>query len=149
MAKELSMEKELTELSFEEEEDEGLQFVTEAKPQRSVYEMCLVGCCLIARVVLTASSRSSTRHGNRFCRMRINPGLRAVECRWDISLRAQPMRASITPSFITQTLGFNLEGGKRQDKGKWILLISEEKKEDMEKDNEELLLENVEGKKRL
>ncbi|MFQ6654420.1 hypothetical protein Gotur_025412 [Gossypium turneri] len=61
MAKELSMEKELTELSFEEEEDEGLQFVTEAKPQRSVYEMCLVGCCLIASVVLTASSRSSTR----------------------------------------------------------------------------------------
>lgn len=51
--------------------------------------------------------------------------------------------------FITQTLGFNLEGRKRQDKGKGILLISEEENEDMKEDSEKLSLENVEGKKRL
>ncbi|MBA0776337.1 hypothetical protein Gotri_011342, partial [Gossypium trilobum] len=51
MVEELSMEKELAKLSFEEEEDEGLQFATEARPQRSIYEMCLVGCCLTTSVV--------------------------------------------------------------------------------------------------
>ncbi|MBA0624776.1 hypothetical protein Godav_010067, partial [Gossypium davidsonii] len=45
------MEKELAKLIFEEEEDEGLQFATEARPQRSIYEMCLVGCCLTTSIV--------------------------------------------------------------------------------------------------
>ncbi|MFQ6640794.1 hypothetical protein Gotur_014940 [Gossypium turneri] len=50
MVEVLSMEKELAKLSFEEEEDEGLQFATEARPQRSIYEMCLVGCYLTTSI---------------------------------------------------------------------------------------------------
>ncbi|MBA0855408.1 hypothetical protein Goshw_013275 [Gossypium schwendimanii] len=45
------MEKDLIDLSLNEEEDEGIQFETEAKPQKSLYDLCLVGCCLTASVV--------------------------------------------------------------------------------------------------
>ncbi|MBA0820461.1 hypothetical protein Gohar_021132 [Gossypium harknessii] len=45
------MEKELADLSLDEEEDEGMQFAAEARPQRSLYELCLVGCYLVASVV--------------------------------------------------------------------------------------------------
>ncbi|KAG8474806.1 hypothetical protein CXB51_031505 [Gossypium anomalum] len=38
-------------LSLEEEEDEGVQFETEARPQKSPYDLYLVGCCLTASVV--------------------------------------------------------------------------------------------------
>ncbi|MBA0699400.1 hypothetical protein Goari_001041 [Gossypium aridum] len=48
------MEKELTDLSLddeeEEEEEEALQFGVESILKKSVYDICLVGCCLTASV---------------------------------------------------------------------------------------------------
>ncbi|MBA0832735.1 hypothetical protein Goarm_017103 [Gossypium armourianum] len=187
------MEKELAELSLDEEEDEGLQIAFEVIPQKLMYDLCLVGLLshskchsllgneehddssirlmwnqvdverVMIRTPWTFSNhllllhRLKEGHRDRFCRKRINVGLRKVEFGWDVSLRAPPRRASIAPSvwlrednmgrnfgkeggeedvqikgrgisgfcvqhsfgLMNHTLGFKVEGRKRQDKGKW------------------------------
>ncbi|KAH1083167.1 hypothetical protein J1N35_022928 [Gossypium stocksii] len=252
------MEKELAVLNLDKEEDECVQFAMEARPQRSLYDLCLVGCCLTTSVVhfpvmkstmanlwhqlggIQISNLGEKHYLFRFfyevdveCVMSQTPwtfnshflllhrlkdgeylnlvllvyvdfwvqvhdlplgffsnyvaqqlgdfiGFKEVECRWDVSLKAQPRRVSAMPSvwlredntgrnfgkkaskqevgnndrvissfdtrhnlgFINYTLGFNLEGKKSQDIGKWVVLLSEGDKEDIDEDSEELPLEN-------
>ncbi|MBA0845378.1 hypothetical protein Goarm_005758 [Gossypium armourianum] len=75
-------------------------------------------------------------------------GLKEVECGWDVSLRAQPRRASITLSVWLrediwgEIVWKTLASKKRQDKEKEIQLLSKGEKEDMKEDSEELPLEN-------
>lgn len=45
------MEKELADLSLGKEKEEGVQFDLEGQPQTSMYDLGLVGCCLIASML--------------------------------------------------------------------------------------------------
>ncbi|MBA0635635.1 hypothetical protein Godav_025209 [Gossypium davidsonii] len=54
------MEKKLADLSLGKKEDEDMQFAMKARPLRSVYELCLVGCCLTASVVHFPAMKNTT-----------------------------------------------------------------------------------------
>ncbi|MFQ6628922.1 hypothetical protein Gotur_007314 [Gossypium turneri] len=122
------MEKELADLSLDEEEDEGMQFAAEARPQRSLYELCLVGCYLVASVVhflVMKNTMANLWHLlggiqisnlDRFCQKRINLGLKEVGCGWDVSLRAQLRRASVTPSIWLKEDNMGRNYGKEAGK---------------------------------
>ncbi|MBA0803417.1 hypothetical protein Gohar_013627 [Gossypium harknessii] len=153
------MEKELAELSLDEEEDEGLQIAFEVTPQKPMYDLCLVGLLShskchsllgneehddssirlmwnqvdVERVMIgtpwTFNNHLLLLHRlkeDRFCRKRINVGLRKVEFGWYVSLRAPPRRASIAPSVWLRedNMGrnFGKEGGEEdvQIKGRGI-----------------------------
>ncbi|MBA0562583.1 hypothetical protein Golob_007615 [Gossypium lobatum] len=53
------IENDLANLSLEEEEDEGMQFEAEARPQKSPYDLCLVGCCLATSVVHSTTMKNT------------------------------------------------------------------------------------------
>ncbi|MBA0824615.1 hypothetical protein Goarm_021271 [Gossypium armourianum] len=159
------MEKELANLRLDEEEEEGVQFELEGQPQTLMYDLCLVNCCLTASVVNFPTLKNvmanlwhplggiqiSDLGEKRLCRKRINLRLGEVEYGWDITLRAKPMRAVVTPSVwireepMERNFG-NVSSNGRKEQNE-VGTNGKEEKDDMEEDNEEIPIKNNEGKK--
>ncbi|KAA3483027.1 transcription factor MYB12-like [Gossypium australe] len=135
------MEKDMVELCLDDVEEEIIQFKVERSMQKSGYDLCLVGCYLTASVVHFPAMKNTMAnlwhplegiqmHGDKFCRKRINIGTKEVKYGWDMSLKAQPRRAMITPSVWLRE---DNDGGNfrdfmgRQTVGRSVVFIMETK----------------------
>ncbi|KAA3466280.1 5'-nucleotidase surE [Gossypium australe] len=96
------MERGLADLSLEDGEEEAFFIPVEVEGQSSAYSFCLVGCFLTASVVHFPAMRNTLAniwhplegHGDSFCTMRLQCGMQEMEMGWDLTLRAQPRKAT-------------------------------------------------------
>ncbi|MBA0555813.1 hypothetical protein Golob_025968, partial [Gossypium lobatum] len=139
------MEKDLIDLSHNEEEDEGIQFETEAKPQKSLYDLCLVGCCLTASVVHFPALKNTMANlwhplvGIQISDLREKRYLFRFFYEVDVE-RVHNFPPVYFSDYVAQQLGDFM--------GKFLEHDTKQgENEDMEEENEEVPLENSKGKK--
>ncbi|MBA0833960.1 hypothetical protein Goarm_006364 [Gossypium armourianum] len=123
------IENDLANLSLEEEEDEGMQFETEARPQKSPYDLCLVGCCLTTSVVHSTTTKNTMAN--------LWHPLGGIQI------------SNLGEKRYLFRFFYEVDVEQRLEKGKALMGLKEEDQDDMEEEKEELPLENSEGKKRL